>query len=317
MSKLETESKFYTVPEMLDGERLDVCLATLDKALSRSRIQRLIKDGHVKIAGEVCQISKTPVKPWTRIDIFVPPPEEPEYAEGEKIPLKVLFEDDWLIVINKSVGMVVHPAAGNWTGTVVNALLGREPELADDFDDVPLRPGIVHRLDKDTSGCLVVAKTAECLTRLSTAFSDRKVSKTYMAIVAGWPRKPEAEIRTLIGRHPVDRKRMAVLRGRGREAITLYKSVREGEIDGVRASMLEVRILTGRTHQIRVHLSHIGNPIAGDEVYGGAKRIPAPRQMLHAWKLEFTHPFTGKLMKLRAPYPKDFKKLMDKLPKPE
>ncbi len=312
----ELESKFYTVPDALNGERLDVCLAVLDNALSRSRIQKLIKDGFVKVSGEVCKTPRAPVKPWTRIDISIPAPEAPEYAEGEKIPLKVLFEDEWMLVIDKPAGMVVHPAAGNWTGTVVNAILGREPELADDFEDAPLRPGIVHRLDKDTSGCLIVAKSAEALTKLSTAFSERRVSKTYMAIVAGWPRKDEERICNLIGRHPADRKRMAVLRNRGREAISIYKTVRKGEIDGVRASLLEVRIFTGRTHQIRVHMAHIGCPVAGDEVYGGAKRVPAPRQMLHAWKIEVPHPFTGKLMKFRASYPKDFKKLMDKLPKP-
>lgn len=313
----EAESKFYTVPESLDDERLDVCLAALDKSLSRSRVQRLVKDGMVKVAGEVCLVPKTLVKAWTRLDIMIPPPEPLERAEGEDIPLKVLFEDACMLVVNKPAGMVVHPAAGNWTGTLVNAILGREPELAGDFDDAPLRPGIVHRLDKDTSGCLVVAKTAECLSKLATAFSERNVSKTYLALVAGWPRKQEEQIRTLIGRHPVDRKRMAVLKNRGREAVSIYKVVRQGEIDGVRAALLEVRILTGRTHQIRVHLSHIGNPVAGDEIYGGAKRIPAPRQMLHAWKLELVHPLTGKLMKFRATAPADFKRLMDKLPKPE
>ena len=317
MPRPEPENKFYTVPESLDDHRLDVCLAALDKNLSRSRIQRLIKDGHVKVAGEVCQVPKTTVKPWTRIDIIVPPPDMPERPEGEKIPLKVLFEDEWMIVINKPAGMVVHPAAGNWTGTVVNAILGREPELAEDFEDATLRPGIVHRLDKDTSGCLVVAKTADCMTKLAAAFAERKVSKTYVAIVAGWPRKEQEELKTLIGRHPIDRKRMGVLRSRGREAISSYKVLRKGEIDGVRAALLEVKIHTGRTHQIRVHLSFIGIPIAGDELYGGAKRIPAPRQMLHAWKLEFTHPFTGKLMKFRATYPADFKKLMKQLPAPD
>jgi len=317
MSQHDPETRLFKVMEAFNGERLDICLVELDRSISRSRLQKLIKDGNVKVDGAPCLTSKFQVKPGMRIEVTIPPPEVPEYAEGEKIPLKVLFEDDWMIVINKPAGMVVHPAAGNWTGTVVNAILGREPDLAEDFDDAPLRPGIVHRLDKDTSGCLVVAKTPESLTRLSAEFAKRNVAKTYLAIAAGWPKKQDGVIKTLIGRHPIDRKRMAVLKSRGREAISLYETLRQGEIDGQRASLFEVRILTGRTHQIRVHLAHIGNPVAGDSVYGGAKRLPAPRQMLHAWKLEMPHPADGRLLKFRAPFPTDFRSMMNKLPLPE
>ncbi len=314
MPSARPDNRFYIVPESLDDERLDVCVSALDKSISRARVQRYIKDGLAKLDGVVCSSAKTLVRRGMRIDLEIPPPEEPEFAEAEDIPLEVLFEDALMIVIDKPAGMVVHPAAGNWTGTVVNALLGREPELAEDFEDERMRPGIVHRLDKDTSGCLVVAKSADAMTRLSRKFAEHEISKTYMAIVAGWPKPEQGQLKTLIGRHPVDRKRMAVLTTRGREAITIYKTLRKGEIDAVRAALMEVKILTGRTHQIRVHMAHLGHPVAGDSVYGGAKRIPAPRQMLHAWKLEFLHPFTGRKMKFKAPFPEDFKSLMDQLP---
>ena len=177
----------------------------------------------------------------------------------------------------------------------------------------PLRPGIVHRLDKDTSGCLVVAKTPQALAKLAESFADRKTSKTYLAVVYGHLKQKEGEIRTLIDRHPVDRKRRAVSKQSGKEAHTAYKVVREGRIGGVPASLLEVRIFTGRTHQIRVHMSHIGHPLAGDEMYGGAKRLPAPRQMLHAWKLSLPHPENGKLLELEAPLPNDFSAYLAKL----
>ncbi len=314
MPQRENLLKTFVIPDSMRMERLDLCLAALDGTFSRSRAQKLIKDGLVKVDGSVCLFSKVKMSPGQTLTVEVPPLEAaPVQAEPEKIPLKVIFEDDWFIAINKAAGMVVHPAAGNWTGTVVNAILGREPELAEDFEGEAMRPGIVHRLDKDTSGCLVVAKTPESHFRISRSFSERRVSKTYMAIVCGWPRSREGEIETLIGRNPVDRKRMAVLRSRGREAVTLYKVVRQGEIKGMKASLLEVRILTGRTHQIRVHMAHIGHPVVGDSLYGGVKGIPAKRQMLHAWKLAFPHPEDRHEVKLRAPYPSDFKRMMSKL----
>jgi len=314
MSQHETVLKRFEIPDSMRMERLDLCLTALDGGFSRSRAQKLIKDGLVKVDGAVCLLSKVKMNPGQVLDVEIPPLlSEPVQAEGERIPLKVLYEDEWLIAINKAAGMVVHPAAGNWTGTVVNALIGRDPELAEDFEGEPLRPGIVHRLDKETSGCLVVAKTPESHFLLSRSFSERRVSKTYMAIVCGWPKAREGAIETLIGRHPVDRKRMAVLKTRGREAVSLYKVVREGEIKGAKASLLEVRILTGRTHQIRVHMAHLGHPVVGDDVYGGQRCIPAKRQMLHAWKLSFPHPKDRHEVKLRAPFPSDFKTMMSKL----
>ena len=295
----------FTVPEQYDGFRLDLCLVRFCPDRSRSRIQTLIGENHVKVNGAVCIRAKTAVAAGDTIELENIPDElPPQEAEPEDIPLQVLYEDDSLLAVNKAPGMVVHPAAGNWTGTVVNALLGRESPEFGEMD--PLRPGIVHRLDKDTSGCLVVAKTPQALAKLADSFAERKTSKTYLAVVYGHFQLRRGEIRTLIGRHPVDRKRRAVVKKDGKEAHSAYTVVREGFIEGVPASLVEVRIFTGRTHQIRVHMSHIGHPLAGDTMYGGAGKIPAPRQMLHAWKLTLPHPGTGKLLALEAPLPPDF-----------
>lgn len=295
----------FTVPEQFAGLRLDLCLVKFCPDRSRRRIQALISDGHVKVNGLPCSRPKTVLTAGAVIELENVPDElPPQEASPENIPLEVLYEDDSLLAVNKAPGMVVHPAAGNWTGTLVNALLGRESAEFAEMD--PLRPGIVHRLDKDTSGCLVVAKTPQALAKLSDAFAERKTSKTYLAVVYGHLSPKDGEIRTLIGRHPVDRKRRTVVRKGGKEARSAYKTVREGFVDGIPASLVEVRIFTGRTHQIRVHMSHIGHPLAGDEMYGGAKKLPAPRQMLHAWKLTLPHPDTGEPLSLEAPLPEDF-----------
>ena len=295
----------FQVPEQFTGMRLDLCLVQFCPGRSRRRIQVLINEGHVKVNGTLCDRPKTAVSAGDKLELENVPDElPPQEAQPENIPLSVLYEDDSLLAVNKAPGMVVHPAVGNWTGTLVNALLGRG---SGDFEDMdPLRPGIVHRLDKDTSGCLVVAKTPQAQSKLSDAFAERKTSKTYLAVVYGHLTPKEGEIRTRIDRHPVDRKRRTVVASGGKEAHSAYKVVKEGSIDGVPASLVEVRIFTGRTHQIRVHMSHIGHPLAGDEMYGGAKRLPAPRQMLHAWKLTLPHPVSGRLLSLEAPLPDDF-----------
>ena len=308
------EIRSFTVPEQFDGLRLDLCLVRFCPERSRSRIQTLISGGHVKVNGTPCSRPKTAVAAGSVIELENVPDElPPQEAEPENIPLQVLYEDDSLLAVNKAPGMVVHPAAGNWSGTLVNALLGRESEEFGEMD--PLRPGIVHRLDKDTSGCLVVAKTPQALARLAESFAARKTSKTYLAVVYGHLTPKEGEIRTLIGRHPVDRKRRAVVKKGGKEAHSAYKVVREGVVDGVPASLVEVRIFTGRTHQIRVHMSHIGHPLAGDSMYGGARKLPAPRQMLHAWKLTLPHPETGRILSLEAPLPGDFTEYLSRLEK--
>ena len=176
-----------------------------------------------------------------------------------------------------------------------------------------MRPGIVHRLDKDTSGCLVIAKNGVAMHKLSRMFADREVSKTYAAIVAPCPKVIAAEIRTQIGRHPVNRKKMAVVRSGGKDAYTRFTTLKRGKIGNVTAALLQVRIMTGRTHQIRVHMSYFGSPVIGDGTYGGNGRIPAPRQMLHAWKITFPHPFTKEELSFEAPFPADFQEYVDKI----
>ena len=302
------------VPEQFAGMRLDQCLAQLYRDASRSRLQNLIRAGAVTRNGVVCDAPRTAVETHDRIVLTLPPEKEVFHAEPERIGLDVLYEDDVLLVISKPAGMVVHPAAGNWSGTLVNALLGRDPDMATDFGEAdPERPGIVHRLDKDTSGCLAVAKTPEALFKLSESFALRRVSKVYAAILAGHFREQSGELRNRIGRHPADRKKMAVVRSGGKEAVTRYRIAKTGSIDGTDASFAEIRIFTGRTHQIRVHMASLGHPVAGDTVYGGARRLPAPRQMLHAWKLTLPHPETGKEMSFEAPFPADFAAMLKKL----
>ncbi len=303
-----------TVPEQFAGMRLDQCLALLHQESSRSRLQALIKKGFATLNGTVCDSPKSSVAANDRIALILPPEPEAFSAKAEQNNLNVMYEDEFMLVVNKPAGMVVHPGAGNWSGTLVNALLGRTPGLAEDFEDAdPARPGIVHRLDKDTSGCLAVAKTPDALFKLSEAFSTRQVSKTYAAILSGHFTMQTGELHNLIGRHPADRKKMAVVKSGGREAVTRFHITKEGEIDGIKASFAEIRIFTGRTHQIRVHMASLGHPVAGDTVYGGAKRLPAPRQMLHAWKLSIPHPKTGQTMSFEAPFPEDFDQMLQKM----
>ncbi|OQA86347.1 MAG: Ribosomal large subunit pseudouridine synthase D [Lentisphaerae bacterium ADurb.Bin242] len=302
------DSSEFTVPAQFSGLRLDQCLARQMPETSRSRFQTLIREKSVRVNGNPCESPKYIVAEGDviRVDRNAEPVPVAS-AVPERIPLDILYEDDQMIVVNKPAGMVVHPAAGNWSGTLVNALLGREPEIGEEFaESDPLRPGIVHRLDKDTSGCLIVARTPDALMKLSEAFSERNTSKIYLALVWGhFPRK-EGEILNRIGRHKADRKKMAVLSCGGREARSAYRVVREGVLGGIPASLVEVRIYTGRTHQIRVHMAFLGHPVAGDTVYGGARKLPASRQMLHAWKLEAPHPVTGKILSFEAPWPDDF-----------
>jgi 23S rRNA pseudouridine1911/1915/1917 synthase len=241
--------------------------------------------------------------------------EEPEETGpiAEEIDLPVLYEDDSMLVINKPWNMVVHPAEGNLTGTIVNALLARYPYMAETMYTSGGRPGIVHRLDKDTTGILLAAKTPEAQFRLSKCFADRKVSKTYLAIVLGIPREPTKQIVSMIGRHPVNRKKMAIVPRDGKEAITVYNTILSGYYQGVLLSLLSVNILTGRTHQIRVHLSSLGHSIIGDQTYGNNRQLHIERQMLHAWKLTIPHPGSGELMRFEAPLPEDFQEIVDEM----
>ena len=277
--------------------RLDQYLAVEWNDFSRSRIQELIKGGHITLNGEQTKPGVR-MKAGDVVTMTEPPPRIFE-ACAEEIPLDVLFEDDDLIVINKSPGMVVHPAAGNWDGTLVSALLHHCPALSRVGGEQ--RPGIVHRLDKETSGCIVAAKTDAAHRNLAHQFAGRAVTKIYLALAVGHFKQRAGLIEAPIGRHRVHRQQMSVVEsGRGRAATTSWRVLREiGD-----ATLVECTLHTGRTHQIRVHLKHLGHPILGDAVYG--RRLGFPRQMLHAWKLGFAHPISGASLVFTSPIPSDF-----------
>ena len=296
------------------GTRLDRCLSRLIPGSSRSYLQKLIKDGLVSSNGDILDIPRYPVRAGMVITVRLPE-ESGNEPVAEPFEFPILYEDDVMLVIDKPAGVVVHPAAGNPSGTVVNALLGRYPQLMDEMACQNSRPGIVHRLDKDTSGCLCIAKTASAQFKLSTAFASRDTSKTYMALVRGVPVRPQGEIITLIGRHPVNRQKMAVVERNGKQAITRYSLISSGIVDGAEISLLHVKILTGRTHQIRVHLASIGHPVLGDALYGGSRTAVsgADRQLLHAWKLELPHPATGEMIRFQAPVPEDMQFIISKM----
>jgi 23S rRNA pseudouridine1911/1915/1917 synthase len=281
------------------GVRLDQFLAARVPGLSRSRLQQLVKEGFVLVNGRTAKASAK-LRTGDHVALAEPPPVSTHTA-AENIALDVLFEDGDLIVLDKPAGLVVHPAAGHQQGTLVNALLHHCHTLSGIGGE--RRPGIVHRLDKETSGCLVAAKSDTTHHALARQFAGREVSKIYLALAAGKFRRASGVIEGAIGRHPIHRKKMAVLAGgRGRTARTDYRVLRE--IAG--NSLVECTLHTGRTHQIRVHLKHLGHPVLGDEVYG--RRADFPRQMLHAWKLGFTHPRTGERLHFVAPIPQDFEK---------
>ena len=290
-----------TVPNEHAGWRLDRYLALALPQFSRSRLQSLIRAGDVHLQGQAARTRET-VHAGDVVRLTEPPPREIE-AQAEEIPLQILFEDDDLLVLNKPAGLVVHPGAGNQTHTLVNALLHHCANLSGIGGKQ--RPGIVHRLDKETSGCLVVAKNDAAHQHLSRQFAEREVKKIYLALVAGTLKRPRGTIDAAIGRHPVQRKKMAVHPTKGRIARTDYRVLQAG--GGV--SLVECAIHSGRTHQIRVHLHHIGHPVIGDSLYG--KKVAAPRQMLHAWKLGFTHPQTNERLFFEAPLPQDFRAMLD------
>ena len=250
-----------------------------------------------------------------KIRIDMPELQLPAPPAPENFDFPIIYEDDVMLVINKPAGVVVHPAAGNPTGTVLNAILGRYPSLAAGLS-VNSRPGIVHRLDKDTSGCLVIAKTPEAQFHLGRAFANREVAKTYLALVRGVPRRPSGEIVTLIGRHPVNRQKMAVVERNGKNAITSYNVVGSGVMNNIEFSLVKVKIATGRTHQIRVHMSHLGYPVLGDQLYGGTRSSVEgiERQLLHAWKLELPHPSDQRKCMFKSEIPDDFKNILNFLP---
>jgi 23S rRNA pseudouridine1911/1915/1917 synthase len=277
--------------------RLDRFVAAELSRYSRSRLQQLIREGFVKLNGAAAR-PRDLVRAGDEIELTEPPPEKID-NQPEAIPLEILFEDDNLIVINKPAGLVVHPGAGHREHTLVNALLHHCPALSGIGGRE--RPGIVHRLDKDTSGCLVVAKNDEAHRSLSEQFAAGTVEKIYLALVGGKLRKSAGVIEEKIGRHYVHRQRMSVASSRGRAAKTDYCVLRAG----ADASLLQCRLYSGRTHQIRVHLHHLGHPILGDKVYAPKVAKDFPRQMLHAWKLGFRHPTTREWKSFAAPLPAD------------
>ena len=292
-------------------ERLDKLLLARHPDFSRSRIEGLVKAGFVTVNGAVAAKAGMKVSDGDDIVVEIPPP-VPAVPEPEDIPLSVVFEDDDMIVVDKPPGMVVHPAPGHFTGTLVNALLAHCPKLSG-IGGVA-RPGIVHRLDQDTSGLIVVAKTQTAMDSLARAFASHKnVEKTYLAIVHGRPRLQSGRIENMIGRHPVDRKRMAIVERGGKLAITNWRVPPNQTIkhsNNQTISLLECRIETGRTHQIRVHMASLGCPVIGDRTYGKGtldRRLdPVPaRQMLHAWRLRLWHPVKGVEMSFEAPPPSD------------
>jgi 23S rRNA pseudouridine1911/1915/1917 synthase len=293
-----SERRFEFLAEAGDaGSRLDHFLAARIGDLSRSRIQALMGEGHVLVNGDP-KLRSCKLRGGERIVLTVPPAVSSENLP-EAIALEILYEDDDLIVINKPAGLVVHPAPGHAGGTLVNALLHHCTELSG-IGGVE-RPGIVHRLDKETSGCLVAAKNDLAHQSLTEQFAGREVRKIYLAIAAGTLKKKKGTINVPLGRHPVHRQKMGVLlRGGGREAMTDWLVLTALPC----GTLVQCTLHTGRTHQIRVHLKHLGHPVLGDEVYG--KRAGFARQMLHAWKLGFSHPRTGNHLDFTAPIPPDF-----------
>ena len=292
-------------PNEAKGLRLDRFLADQLPQFSRSRLQQLIRNGSVRLNGTTARPREL-IRAGDIIDLTEPPLEKID-NQPENIPLEILLEDDDLIVINKPAGLVVHPGAGHREHTLVNALLHHCPTLSGIGGQE--RPGIVHRLDKETSGCLVVAKNDETHRALSVQFAERTVDKTYLALVAGKMRRNAGVIQEKIGRHRVDRQRMSVESSRGRSARTDYRVVRSSE----QGSLVECKLHSGRTHQIRVHLHHIGHPVLGDKIYGRKSGAKFPRQMLHAWKLGFQNPRTGDRKNFEAPLPNDFTDAMESI----
>ncbi len=297
----------------LSGKRLDQVLALLFSDYSRSRLQAWIKEGRVQVDGS---LRKAKEKVWAGEHITLQARfQDRGGCEAEDIPLDLLYEDEHLLVVNKPAGLVVHPAAGNWSGTLQNALLHHDPELA----KLP-RAGIVHRLDKDTTGLMVVARSLPAHTRLVEALQARKIKREYMAVVNGLP-TAGGTVDAPIGRHPVNRVRMAVVAG-GKPARTHFRISERFRAH----TLLDVQLESGRTHQIRVHMAYIHHPLAGDPVYGGRPKLPPAasealrsllqafgRQALHARRLSLAHPLSGKEMAWESPVPQDLAALLDEL----
>lgn len=311
------DTRVVVVPRESDGARLDRALSDLFPEQSRSYLARLVDQGHVSIDTKRAAKTSLRVAAGQSISVDFPPP-APAAVESQEIPLSILHEDDDLVVIDKPAGLVVHPAAGHADETLVNALLFHVKDLSGVGGEI--RPGIVHRLDKDTSGVMVIAKNDRAHRALSEAWGTDRVRKEYIALVYGAPKQDRGTIDAPIGRDPRDRKRMAVLKG-GRTATTDYEVVERFRY----VSVIRCTLRTGRTHQIRVHLKHLGHPIVGDPVYSGPQWHGIPdkllqkvlssikRQALHAAKLTFDHPSSGERVSFEAPVPEDMLFVLGKL----
>ncbi len=291
------------------GVRLDSWLAQKLSDISRTYVQKLIEDGFVTIGGKRVK-ANTRLKEGDLVHVTVPEARRLDVTP-EEVELDILYEDGDILVVNKPKGMVVHPAAGNYSGTLVNALLGHCGDNLSDINGV-IRPGIVHRIDKDTSGALVVAKNNRAHESMSEQLKAHDIKRVYAAIVDGVIEEDSGKIDAPIGRHPVHRKRMAVVEKGGRRAVTCFK-VLERFRD---ATYIEATLETGRTHQIRVHMAYIGRPVLGDPVYGRKRRgVNLPGQVLHAKILGFLHPGRGEYVEFEAPLPEYFVKILEELRK--
>lgn len=293
------------VPADLDGERLDRALVALFPGRSRALLQKHIEAGAVTVDGVVPK-ARTVVNAGAEIQ-YTPPKVEPLALVAEEIPLSVLYEDEHLLVVDKPAGLVVHPALGHDRGTLVNAVLHHVQGLEHEEGD--LRPGIVHRLDRDTTGCLVVAKTPRAHERLGEAFAARQVEKVYVAVVKGSLKSEAGTFDTLYGRHPTERKRFSSKVQTGKRAVTHYRVLERFD----HATLVEIRLETGRTHQIRAHFADAGHPLVGDEVYGRRGGPDFERPALHALRLSFAHPISGQPVAALAPWPEDLLRLVEGL----
>lgn len=302
-----------TIPADMAGWRLDRALATLLPTYSRERLKALISSGQVTSDGQLARDPSAKVKEGASYSVAVPAP-TPAHNEAQDIPLEIVFEDDHLLVVDKPAGMVVHPAAGNFDGTMVNALLHHCKGRLSGIGGVA-RPGIVHRIDKDTSGLLVVAKTDPAHEGLAAQFAKHSIDRRYAAIVAGLPKTGSGTVDAPLARSSTNRKKIAIVgEGRGKRAVTHWNFVEPLKY----AALVECRLETGRTHQVRVHMASIGHPLLGDPVYGRARpehrevlrRLSFERQALHAARLGFIHPVTGGALTFDSPIPSDMQRLL-------
>lgn len=309
---IEFNSSHLTLTVDTNKARLDVWLSQHISDLSRSRIQKLIQDGDIVINEQIITQKKTIVKLGDRIEINLPEI-KPSSLQPENIPLDILYEDDYLLIINKPAGLVVHPAPGHYSGTLVNAILAHCPNLKG-IGGIE-RPGIVHRLDKDTTGAIVIAKTEFALHHLQAQIQAKTAKRQYLGIVHGSPSQDHGTIDLPIGRHPIHRQKMAIipLEKGGRKAVTHWQvEKRLGNY-----SLLHFSLETGRTHQIRVHSSHIGHPLVGDTAYSSGRSVGVnlTGQALHAYQLTVAHPISGEIIEAHAPLPDEFTKLLTVLNK--